>query len=152
VTIPPGDAQRLFDTLLGLDAPIGFAVLDSSHRYLAGNEVLARHHRRSVAEHLGRRIEELAVDVSSSARAGRVTDRVLDTGEAVHTDGAPARPADETDPRRSSWYPVRDDNGVTTAVAVFVVDDSGRREAEQALRDSRGSRGAGPGRGRSSAQ
>ena len=64
-------------------------------------------------------------------------DRVVDTGEAVHTDGAPARPADETDPRRSSWYPVRDDNGVTTAVAVFVADDSARQEAEQALRDSR---------------
>ena len=135
--MPPRDAQRLLDTLLGLDAPFGFAVLDSSHRYLAVNQVLARHHRRSVAEHLGRRIEELAVDVSSGARAGRVIDRVFDTGGAVHTDGAPARPVDETDPRRSSWYPVRDDNGVTTAVAVFVVDDSAGRKAEQALRDSR---------------
>ena len=36
--MPPGDAQRLFDALLGLDAPIGFAVLDSSHRYLAVND------------------------------------------------------------------------------------------------------------------
>ena len=81
--MPPGDAQRLFDTLFGLDAPIGFAVLDSSHRFLAVNEVLARHHHRSVAEHLGRRIEELAVDVSSGARAGQVIDRVVDTGEAV---------------------------------------------------------------------
>jgi hypothetical protein len=102
VTMGPGESQRLFDALLGLDAPVGIAVLDASHRYLAVNQVLAGHHRRSVADHLGRRIEDLAVDVSSAARAGRVIDRVVDTGEVVHTDGAPTRPADQTDPLRSS--------------------------------------------------
>jgi hypothetical protein len=67
------DSQRLFDALLGLDAPVGFAVLDTSHRYLAVNSVLARRHRRSAADHLGRRIEELAADGPTGSRAARVT-------------------------------------------------------------------------------
>jgi PAS fold len=98
------DSQRLFDALLTLDAPVGFAVLDTSHRYLAINSVLASRHRRSVADHLGWRIEELAAEGSSGARAARVIDRVVDTGEAVHTDGSPERPGDETDVLRSSWF------------------------------------------------
>jgi hypothetical protein len=131
------DSQRLFDALLMLDAPVGFAVLDTSHRYLAINSVLARRHRRSVADHFGCRIEELAAEGSSGSRAARVIDQVVDTGEAVHTDGSPERPADETDVLRSSWFPLRDERGRTTAVAVFVVDDAGRRQAARALHDSR---------------
>ncbi|HEX2362227.1 MAG TPA: SpoIIE family protein phosphatase [Jiangellaceae bacterium] len=130
-------SQRLFDALLELDAPVGFAVFDPSHRYLAVNTVLARRHRRSVEDHLGRRIEELTRDKAVAARAGRVIDRVVDTGEVVHTEGSPERPADEIEVLRSSWYPLRDDLGGTNAVAVFVVDDSARLQAAQALHDSR---------------
>ena len=131
------DSQRLFDALLTLDAPVGFAVLDTSHRYLAINSVLASRHRRSVADHLGWRIEELAAEGSSGSRAARVIDRVVTTGETVHTDGSPERPADETDVLRSSWFPLRDERGRTIAVAVFVVDDAARRQAARALHDSR---------------
>jgi hypothetical protein len=53
----PGDAQRLLDTLLGVDAPVGFAVFDENHRYLAVNAALARHHGRSIAHHRGRCVE-----------------------------------------------------------------------------------------------
>ncbi|HET6921066.1 MAG TPA: PAS domain-containing protein [Jiangellaceae bacterium] len=131
------DSQRLFDGLLGLDAPVGFAVLDTSHRYLAVNSVLARRHRRSAADHLGRRIEELAADGPTGSRAARVIDRVVDTGDVLHRDGSPERLLDETDLLRSSWYPLRDGHGRTTAVAVFVVDDAARRQAARALHDSR---------------
>jgi hypothetical protein len=131
------DAQRIFNALLGLDAPVGFAVLDTSHRYLAVNTVLAKRHRRSIGDHLGWRIEELAAEGSSGSRAARVIDRVVDTGEAVHTDGSPERPADETDVLRSSWFPLRDERGRTTAVAVFVVDDAARLQVARALHDSR---------------
>jgi Stage II sporulation protein E (SpoIIE)/PAS fold/GAF domain len=131
------DIQRLFDALLALESPVGFAVLDTSHRYLAVNTVLARRHHRPVADHIGRRIEELARESSSGSRAARVIDRVVDTGEVVHAEGSPERPPAETDLLLSSWYPLRDEHGRTTAVAVFVVDDTARRQAARALHDSR---------------
>jgi Stage II sporulation protein E (SpoIIE)/PAS fold/GAF domain len=129
--------RRLFDALLALDSPVGFAVFDISHRYVAVNTVLARRQRRSVADHIGRRIEDVAAERSSGSRAARVIDRVADTDEVVHTEGSPERPPDESDVLRSSWYPLRDEHGRTTAVAVFVVDDSARRQASLALHESR---------------
>jgi hypothetical protein len=86
------DHRRLFDALLGLDSPVGFAVFDISHRYVAVNTVLARRQRRSVADHIGRRIEEVAAERSSGSRAARVIDRVADTDEVIHTEGSPERP------------------------------------------------------------
>ena len=133
----PGDAQRLLDALLGVDAPIGFAVFDENHRYLAVNAALARHHGRSIAHHLGRRVDEIGSHGIAGAHAAELIDRVLRTGEQVEVDDPPDRVSDGTVLLRSSWYPVRDEAGRITAVAVFVVDDTTRQQADQALRDSR---------------
>jgi hypothetical protein len=131
------DFQRLVDALLALESPVGFAILDTSHRYLAVNAVLARRHHRPISDHIGRRIEELAEEASSGSRAARVIDRVADASEVVHTEGSPEQPAAETELLRSSWYPLRDEHGRTSAVAVFVVDDTARQQAARALHDSR---------------
>ena len=133
----PGDAQRLLDALLAVDAPVGFAVFDENHRYLAVNAALARHHGRSIAHHRGRRVDEIGSYGAAGGQAAELIDRVLRTGEQVEIDEAPERVGDGALSLRSSWHPVRDAAGRVTAVAVFVVEDTTRQQIDQALRDSR---------------
>ena len=137
----PGEAQRLLDTLLGVDAPVGFAVFDENHRYLAVNAALARHHGRSIAHHRGRRVDEIGSYGAAGGQAAELIDRVLRTGEQVEIDEPPERVGDRALLLRSSWHPMRNADGRVTAVAVFVVDDTTRRQTDQALRDSRAQTG-----------
>jgi hypothetical protein len=137
----PGDAKRLLDTLLGVDAPVGFAVFDENHRYLAFNAALARHHGRSIAHHRGRCVDEIGSYGAAGGQAAELIDRVLRTGEQFEIGEPPERVGDGALLLRSSWHPVRDADGRVTAVAVFVVDDTTRRQTDQALRDSRAQTG-----------
>jgi serine phosphatase RsbU (regulator of sigma subunit) len=136
-----GEAQRLLDALLGVDAPVGFAIFDESHRYVAVNAVLARHHGKSVSHHLGRRVEDVGSHAAAGNHAAELIDQILRTGEQIEEDEPPAGAADRPVLLHSSWYPLLGEAGQVTAVAVFVVDDTTLRQTDLALRDSRAQTG-----------
>ncbi|NEE04245.1 SpoIIE family protein phosphatase [Phytoactinopolyspora halotolerans] len=131
----PADAQRLLGVLAGADAPVGFAVFDEQHRYLAVNAFLAERTGKAIAEHLGRRPAEV-LPPELAAHTEAMIDRVLRTGETLKTD-EPATPgaAGGVTYLRSTWYLV--DEGERREVAMFVVDDTSQRSALSALRHSR---------------
>ncbi|MCP3819770.1 PAS domain-containing protein [Streptomyces sp. A3M-1-3] len=75
------------DSLAALDglltqSPIGLAMLGPDLRFLRVNEALARMNGVSAAEHLGKRLAEVAPEVNAAALE-TVMRRVLDSGEAV---------------------------------------------------------------------
>ena len=132
----PADAQRLLGALAGVDAPVGFAVFDEGHRYLAVNAVLAARTGTSIADHLGRKPSEV-LPPAVAQHTDEMIDRVLRTGESVEVDEpSVARPEHDYAPHlRSSWYVI--DEGRGREVAMFVVDDTSQRKAVSALRHSR---------------
>ncbi|GAA3582280.1 SpoIIE family protein phosphatase [Streptomyces osmaniensis] len=77
--------ERMRDALAALEglfaqSPIGLAMLGPDLRFLRVNEALARMDRVPVAEHIGRRVTEIAAGTEALESVMR---RVLDRGEAV---------------------------------------------------------------------
>ncbi|PSL03671.1 PAS domain S-box-containing protein [Haloactinopolyspora alba] len=130
----PADAQRLLGALAGVDAPVGFAVFDAEHRYLAVNAALAERSGRSIAEHLGRTPSEVLPD-ALAAHTDEMIERVLRTGESVEAEEPPVPDAPNAYHLHSSWYLV--DEGRGREVAMFVVDDTSHQRAISSLRRSR---------------
>jgi serine phosphatase RsbU (regulator of sigma subunit) len=130
----PADAQRLLGALAGVDAPVGFAVFDGEHRYLAINAALAERSGKSIADHLGRTPAQV-LPAALAAHTDDMIDRVLRTGESVDTDEplSPGQPGGYH--LHSSWYLV--DEGRGREVAMFVVDDTTHQQAISSLRRSR---------------
>lgn len=84
--------EALFD-----QSPIGVGIFDAELRYVAVNDALAAINRTPVAEHIGRRLEEVRPGMDAE-RVRTIQQRVLDTGEPVvdsrifgpfPTDGSP---------------------------------------------------------------
>lgn len=134
----PADAQRLLHALAGVDAPVGFAVFDANHRYVAVNDVMAARLGRSIADHLGCTPAEI-LPAAMAQHADEMIERVLRTGESVEVeepafdaDGGGKQPAGRV---RASWYVI--DEGRGREVAMFVIDDTTQQRAVSALRHSR---------------
>lgn len=132
----PGDAQHLLGALSGAESPVGFAVFDDRHRFLAVNGALAVRSGRSVAEHLGRAVTDV-LPPSHAAHTSAMIDRILADGLPFETD-EPVVGGDDTSPSgrlRSSWYLVGDAR--SREIAMFVVDDTTHRLTIDALQHSR---------------
>lgn len=130
----PADAQRLLGALAGVDAPVGFAVFDAEHRYLAVNAALAERSGKDISDHLGRTPGEVLPD-HLAGHTDEMIDRVLRTGESFEADEPPLPGVPKAYQLRSSWYLV--DEGRGREVAMFVVDDTSHRRAISSLRHSR---------------
>ena len=130
----PADAQRLLGALAGVDAPVGFAVFDAQHRYLAVNAALAERSGLGIAEHLGRTPSEVLPPILA-AHTDEMIDRVLRTGESVEADEPAITKSEKAYHLHSSWYLV--DEGRGREVAMFVVDDTTHQQAISSLRRSR---------------
>ena len=88
----PGDAQRLLDTLLGVDAPVGFAVFDENLRYMEVNAALARHRGRTASA-----LAELD-QVGDGVVEGHVDP--ITRAAVLHLDHTVGQPAADHDDRR----------------------------------------------------
>ncbi|TDE00073.1 SpoIIE family protein phosphatase [Jiangella asiatica] len=130
----PADAQRLLGALAGVDAPVGFAVFDEQHRYLAINAALAERSGKGIADHLGRTPAEV-LPPELATHTDEMIERVLRTGESVETDEPAVSGRTDTYHLHSSWYLV--DEGRGREVAMFVVDDTSHQRAISSLRRSR---------------
>ncbi len=130
----PADAQRLLGALAGVDAPVGFAVFDAEHRYLAVNAALAERSGKTIAELLGHTPGE-AMPPALAAHTDEMIERVLRTGESVETEEPPDPDSGQAYHLHSSWYLV--DEGRGREVAMFVVDDTSHKQVISSLRRSR---------------
>ncbi|HET9985326.1 MAG TPA: PAS domain-containing protein, partial [Longimicrobiales bacterium] len=129
---------RRSDALLDMifqQAPIGFAFLDHSLRYMRVNERLAEMNGVCAADHLGRAVTEVLPDAPPQVIAAMRS--VLDTGVGITTEtgaGGPGRAGG-----RDWWlggYPVRTADGEIIGLGVLVEDITDRKRTEEALRES----------------
>jgi PAS domain S-box-containing protein len=119
--------------LIYQNSPVGLAYLDAEMRYVRVNDFLARINGCPVAEHIGRRIDEIAPDLS--AQFVPLFGKVLATGQAVL--GEELRVAARWDPTHgrtwlTSWHPLKTDTRSVQGVIVVVKDVTAlkRRQAE----------------------
>lgn len=131
------DTLALLDSMLA-NAPIGFAFFDQKHHFVRVNQFLANMNGRPVSRHLGKTVHEL-FPLSVATRLEESLQNVFATGQAtrdleLHDD----HPAGTTEGR--SWlaniYPVRTDAQTVRWVGMILVEITGRRRSEEALRKS----------------
>ncbi|MFH8342060.1 SpoIIE family protein phosphatase [Streptomyces sp. AM6-12] len=121
-------------------APVGVSVLDTELRYLAVNPALAAMHGLPVADHIGRRYDELFPDTAFHAVEASMR-QVLETGAPVVNQQVVGRTA--ADPANdhawmTSLYRLEDHQGHTLGVATVAVEVTDRyRAAQEAERAQR---------------
>ncbi|MBX3011675.1 MAG: PAS domain-containing protein [Caldilineaceae bacterium] len=124
----------LLEALLD-NAPIGFAFLDHSLRFVRVNPQLARLTRLSMASHLG---ESLATVLPPLApMIGPTIEQVFATGQGVYNQplsGTNPTQPDEVWHVLASWYPVTIDATGVQFVGAAVIDVTELRHAEAELR------------------
>lgn len=115
-------------------APVGLALLDADLRFVRVNERLAAINGRSVADHIGRSLDEIVPGLSGELQ--EIYRRVLDTGLPVldlEINGVtPAEPQVERN-WLASYLPVRDNDGQVVGVSAVVVEITERKQAEEEL-------------------
>ena len=118
-------------------APAGLAILDGSLRYVQLNETLALMNGPSVAEHLGKSVREVLPELA--LRLEPMLQRILATGEPALnievTGETPAQPG-VTRYWMASYFPLPGPSSELQRIGAIVVEDTGRRRAEQARRRS----------------
>ena len=124
----------LLEALLAV-APVGIALLDRDLRYVRVSERLAALGGRSAAEHLGRRVGELAPALGPVLIPA--LERVLETGE-------PCADLDLAGPEggghghlRASLHPVTSGGGAVTGIVAIVLDVTEQRRALDQLAEQR---------------
>jgi PAS domain S-box-containing protein len=125
----------LLDTLLS-SAPIGFAFIDLSYRFLRINDALAAIHGVPAEEHIGRAVPEFVPGLW--AQIEPAYRRVLETGRAIVNMEMQGEIAVATGEARNwlvSHYPVRT-RGEVIGIGVIVVDVTEQRRVEEQLRQS----------------
>jgi PAS domain S-box-containing protein len=118
-----------------ISAPIGLCVVDTELRYRSINEMLAGINGLPIEQHLGRHIREVMLPSLCDVMEPLFL-RVRDTGEAIRE-----QEINEGPPLRRSWLvnlvPIRGPDGQLVAIINGVVQDiTGRKQAEEALRES----------------
>jgi PAS domain S-box-containing protein len=118
-------------------APVGIALFDRELRFVLLNERAAEADGVPIAAHLGKRVPEVI------GRFGDAIElqlrKVRDTGQPVSlTDIHGETPAQ---PGKKRWwiadyFPLKDAHGVITHVAAVALEITGRKEAEEKLREA----------------
>ena len=128
------ETLRLLETLHS-SAPVGFGFIDRDFRYVRVNEKLATINGHPMAEHLGRRVDEMVPDLWPEIEP--LYQRVLHSGESfvnVELSGRTEAEPDRVRHWATSFYPVHS-QGVIIGIGVLVTDITERKEAEAALHD-----------------
>jgi PAS domain S-box-containing protein len=130
-------AQRLAQLQAIYDgAPVGLCFVDSKLRFVSINERLAALNGHTVAEHLGRSVGEIVPDVFRQIKP--CLERALQ-GESIHDLEVSIPGASPSDADRillATYQPARDEAGEVVGVCVAIMDITGRKQMEEALRRS----------------
>jgi PAS domain S-box-containing protein len=118
-------------------APIGLGLVDRDLRFQRINDKLAEINGMSVAEHLGRTIQEVVPDLAHQIEA--LFQSIFNTGEAILNVEVVGETRAQPGVQRvwnESWYPIKDDQGNTFAVSLVVEEVTERKKVDQRIRDS----------------
>lgn len=138
------ETLALLDSILA-NAPIGFAFFDRRHRVVRVNTFLAKMDGLAVSRYTGKTVTEVFPGAAGQ-RLDHGVARVLEGGEPVRdlelegeaNDRAlPARRGAVTAPRRTwivNLYPIGTEDEPIRWVGAVLVDATGRKQAEDALR------------------
>ncbi len=130
-------AHAILETLV-TKAPIGIAYFDRELRFLMINDRLADINGIPAADHIGKRIRDVAPALDKSAR--EITRQILDTGQPVEnrqvSGETPLAPG-ITRYWSESWFPVRDNTGEIIGFGSIVEEITDRRKAEEILKRDR---------------
>ncbi|MEJ7892371.1 MAG: SpoIIE family protein phosphatase [Solirubrobacteraceae bacterium] len=129
------DSRAVLNAII-TTAPEGFALFDTSLRYVRVNDALAAINGVPAAEHIGRTLSEVVPGVPDSG-SGDPLRRVLATGEPVvdlEVTGTTAGRPDEQRTWLVSYYPVRGATEEISWLGSFVVDITERKRAEERAR------------------
>jgi PAS domain S-box-containing protein len=128
--------STLLESLLA-QAPLGFCLLDRDLRFVRINERLAEMNGFPVEAHLGNHVRDIVPGLLPLVE--EVAARMLATGEAIpaheFTGETPLQPGIQRF-WSESWYPVKTATGEITGFAVIVEEITGRKQVEEALRES----------------
>jgi PAS domain S-box-containing protein len=129
------DTLGLLDSMLA-HAPIGIAFFDDHARFIRMNQFLADMNGPSIGQHIGRSVTELF-----SGSTGKLIEEGI---QSVFTTSEPVRDLEvsvgepEEDGRVSTWlvniYPVRSANQGVRWVGTVIVDTTGIKRTQDALR------------------
>ena len=130
------EALKLFDVVLSR-ASIGFALVDDQFRYLRINEALAGMNGRTVADHIGRSVLEMAPPPLVPSLE-KILNEVLATGRAITGVEMSAMPPDASRLRHGivSFYPIGSDGSRPSIIGVLIEETTARKELEQQLAQS----------------
>jgi PAS domain S-box-containing protein len=129
-------AQRLAQLQAIYDgAPVGLCFLDRNMRYVSLNRKLARMNGVPAIDHLGKTVAEVIPHVFPTVEPfiRRALEGEAVTGVEVQK---PGMHAGEGDTVLLSYQPARDEAGEVLGVSVAVMDVTGRKRTEAALKES----------------
>lgn len=127
------DALALIDTLLA-SSPAGIAFLDRELRFLRVNESFAAIHNLTVAEHLGRTLQEALPQLAPALEP--LLRRVLETGVPILDVEVPGMISAAPEARRywlANYYPVVDGTNQLLGVGIIAAEITQRKALEEAL-------------------
>jgi PAS domain S-box-containing protein len=129
------DTLALLDSMLA-HAPIGMAFFDSHARFIRMNQFLADMNGLAVGKHIGRGVTEIFPGETGALIEGRILG-VFETSQPARDLEVTAGPPQE-DGSPSTWllniYPVRTTTESVRWVGAVIVDTTGIKRSEDALR------------------
>ena len=125
----PSELEHLYRV-----APVGLCLTDTDHRFIRINQKLAEINGKTVAEHLGRTIQEVIPDIAPQIES--IFRRVIDSGEPIldhEIHGSTAARPGEGRIFLGDHYPLSSDDGQVRYVSTLVRDITERRQLEENL-------------------
>ncbi len=119
-------------------APVGLALVDKDLRYIRVNDRLAAINGLPAAEHVGLKVRDILPEPLATAAEAPFR-RVIDRGEPllnIEMTGPTATTAGTRHHWLTNYYPVVAKDGTVRGASVIVQDITGRKNAEDLLRDS----------------
>jgi PAS domain S-box-containing protein len=134
--------QELLEQEQWLDAfftatPAGLVIVDEKLRFVRVNETMARINGVPLADHFGKSVREVMPKLAQTIEP--LLQRIIDTGEPALTLELAGENANEPGGLQyisASYFPLRDRTGSVNGVGALVVDQTERKQAEEALRES----------------
>lgn len=125
------------ETIFAVDSPVGKAVLDRDLRYVFINQTLADFNGRSVAQHLGRTVQELLPEAypTLAPLLRKVLDEGIPQGNFCVSLELPNAPG-ELSEWEASYLPIRLPDGTVDGIYVQAVNLTAKLRAERALANS----------------